>query len=192
MLNRNMLGELECTANDLVSINEKVTSSIHHQANETIKTPPSPPTLVTSPMFAFTANRHSHSNGKPSPLPLVINTSSNCSAPHSAEGTIVSANGVSCVKKRVWTPVQSTSSLVKTAGEHASFTNFNELQKAYFKLLEEKNGLREQVGEQEKRIRLFEEEMSIRDKRILVLETRLSALLADSNQIRLAIDTTDC
>ena len=68
---------------------------------------PPPPTLVVSPL--------AYTSGQPaSPTPLLLTTNNNNSntgttyqeffVPNSS----LSNNGISCVKKRVWTPVQST------------------------------------------------------------------------------------
>jgi hypothetical protein len=52
--------------------------------------------------------------------------------------------------------------------------------------------LKEQVTEQEKRLKQYEEEASMKDKRLMMLENKLNALLAESNNQAYLVDTTDC
>jgi hypothetical protein len=115
----------------------------HHAPGD--KTQPSPPTLITSPLFAYNHNGSSNSSqnhslnssiGGSKPSPLMINTSSSSAngTETNAVATVTTANGMSCVKKRVWTPVQSTSSLIKTS-EHTNFSNFNEVSILCFRTL---------------------------------------------------------
>lgn len=69
------------------------------------------------------------------------------------------------------------------------------LQKSYFKLLEEKNSLKEQLNVQEKRNKQLEEELMLKDKRINLLENKLNLFMMDSSSTTKRIDlidTTDC
>jgi hypothetical protein len=66
------------------------------------------------------------------------------------------------------------------------------LQKSYFRLLEEKNNLKDQLNQQEKKNRKLEEDLLMKDKRILTLENKLNLLMIESCRIDDTIDTTDC
>jgi hypothetical protein len=50
------------------------------------------------------------------------------------------------------------------------------------------------VAEQDKRLKQYEEEASVKDKRLMMLENKLNAILADSSSSNQAclVDTTDC
>lgn len=82
----------------------------------------SPPNLINSPMSS------SFNNSKQTtPVPLLLNTSNNSSFGQTVNNdSNVSLNG-SCIKKRVWTPVQSSSNLSKCKQDSNIPNNFNDV-----------------------------------------------------------------
>ena len=113
------------------------------------------------------------------------------------------------VKKRVWTPVQpnalgrgqANAKLTNDpAFQNGSQNNLSELQKSYFKLLEEKNNFKEQLTSKQEENRLLKEELTLKDKRINQLENKLNSLMNINNsnitsnikRIDLIDATTDC
>lgn len=141
-VNSNNIGPLSRNKN-LAQINSYLNSSIENlnenalienHDSKTLST--SPPTLILSPLAG------SNSNGKPStPIPLLINTSANSSCNqtpsnntnnNNSNSSILSNN--SCIKKRVWTPVQSSSNLSSSKLNESNGTpnNFNDVNFFFF------------------------------------------------------------
>jgi hypothetical protein len=102
-------------------------------------TPPSPPTLILSPLMA-NKEKQAGKQTTPAPVPLLINTSlttaassnnnnNNSQTPTSlSNNTSFLSNGSSVIKKRVWTPVQSSSNFSKSNDLNGSGNgNFNEV-----------------------------------------------------------------
>lgn len=115
------------------------------------------------------------------------------------------------VKKRVWTPVQpnangranATNKLTNDpAFLNGSQNNLSELQKSYFKLLEEKNNFKEQLALKLEENKQLKEELDLKDKRINQLENKLNSIIMNNNsssnansnvkRIDLIDATTDC
>lgn len=84
----------------------------------------SPPNLIASPMSSSFNNTK-----QTTPVPLLLNTSNNSSFGQTVNNdSNVSLNG-SCIKKRVWTPVQSSSNLSKCKQDSTIPNNFNDVRK---------------------------------------------------------------
>lgn len=115
------------------------------------------------------------------------------------------------VKKRVWTPVQPNALgrghpngklSNDPAFQNGSQNNLSELQKSYFKLLEEKNNYKDQLTCKQEENRQLKDELELKDKRINQLENKLNSLMNINNntsniksnikRIDLIDATTDC
>ena len=73
--------------------------------------------------------------------------------------------------------------------------SYIKLQKSYFRILDEKNSLKEQISLLESKNKQLEEELSVRDKRIEVLENRVNKFLTESLKMPSTtegIDISDC
>ncbi len=154
--------------------------------------------LPTAPLLVTATNGVNNclSNGTNYQEYFDINTGLNTGS------TSMMSNGV---KKRVWTPVHPNST-INRANQHSknlasdpaflngSQNNLSELQKSYFKLLEEKNNFKEQLTSKSEENRHLKEEITFKDKRINQLENKLNSLMNNSNAKRIdLIDTaTDC
>lgn len=89
--------------------------------------PNSPPNLISSPMSS-SFNKAKQTT----PVPLLLNTSNNSSFGQTANNeSNVSLNG-SCIKKRVWTPVQSSSNLANPKLDSNIPNNFNDVREKNF------------------------------------------------------------
>ena len=66
------------------------------------------------------------------------------------------------------------------------------MQKSYFRILDEKNSLKEQIVHLESKNKQIEEELSARDKRIESLENRVNKFLTESLKISSEIEMSDC
>ena len=77
---------------------------------------------------------------------------------------------------------------------NGSQNNLSELQKSYFKLLEEKNNFKEQLTSKLEENKQLREELTFKEKRINQLENKLNSLMNSPNvkRIDLIDTTTDC
>lgn len=98
---RNRFDRVNCSAAS--ALNRAKHDLMNNSIDENGQRCPSPPNLITSPLSS------SLNNGKQTtPIPLLLNTSNNSSFGQQNESNIANS---SCIKKRVWTPVQSSSNL---------------------------------------------------------------------------------
>ncbi|CAF0795784.1 unnamed protein product [Brachionus calyciflorus] len=144
-----------------LNLSRNKTDIMNNSIEENSQRSTSPPNLVGSPLHS------SFNNAKQTtPIPLLLNTSNNSSFTQtpSNNNNETGLNG-SCIKKRVWTPVQSSSNLTNSK-LNESTNSPNDLQKSYFRLLEERNNLKE-------RNKKLEDELATKDKRIRDLEQKL-------------------
>lgn len=110
---------------------------------------------------------------------------------HGNGQTTTNSNGI-CIKKRVWTPVQSNGNKYQdfySPSNGSVEKQFSELQKAYHRLLEEKDSLKEQLSNQEKVSNQKDQEIQTLQKRINQLEFKLNALDLDPRKLS---NDTDC
>lgn len=135
----------------------------------------------------MTPNDNGGGSGTPSSVEALTPGGVERTYSSNANTLFLSNGGNSVIKKRVWTPVSEARYNQDTS--QACHNSFGELQKAYFRLLEEKNGLKEQLSVQEKKNKRLEEEVKVKDKRILSLENKLNVMMIDSGHVA---DTTDC
>lgn len=116
-VNSNTIGPLtrnsQIASKNLTQINDYLNSSYENMNNNgeaPTQVPCSPPTLLLSPQVSQNTNKQT------TPIPLLLNSSStNTSLNQTPNNNNLNiSNSSSCIKKRVWTPVQSSSNLSNT------------------------------------------------------------------------------
>ena len=163
--------------------------------------------MTSAPLLLAPTNGASSTNGIISSSTTSYQEYFDMNTGLSSGSSSLMSNGV---KKRVWTPVQPNTLgrgnpngklSNDPAFQHGSQNNLSELQKSYFKLLEEKNNFKEQLTSKQEENRQLREELTLKDKRINQLENKLNSLMNINNnsninsnikRIDLIDATTDC